>query len=233
MNKPINGRAVARKTPPITNRIPTRQACKTVVFQLNWCWHEINSYIKSRWSPELYQGSLRICINCVHSCEDHSSFDDITWQQLSSLFLNVLLSAQGNVKESTQWSQTVRISVVCSTVHAFGGWWADHLTPQKPQLVTETNSHVTVGPRSLQAKEGFSHNKCTVEVKEVVCASDFRIHFRMKDRGPVCDSRPSWSRSCRSDQDATVVAYDYHIQLLQRAHAKRYNYTTFVSDSLA
>ena len=38
---------------------------------------------KSRWSPVLFfvfffQGFLRKCINCVHNCEDHSSFDFIS-----------------------------------------------------------------------------------------------------------------------------------------------------------
>ena len=33
---------------------------------------------KSCWGPELFSGFLRNCINCVHSCEDHSSFEFIS-----------------------------------------------------------------------------------------------------------------------------------------------------------
>ena len=30
---------------------------------------------KSLWSPESFSGFLHQCINCVHNCKDHSSFD--------------------------------------------------------------------------------------------------------------------------------------------------------------
>ena len=33
---------------------------------------------KSCWCPEFFQASYANCINCVHNCEDHSSFDFIS-----------------------------------------------------------------------------------------------------------------------------------------------------------
>ena len=36
------------------------------------------TYDSDSWSPDFFAGFLRNCINCVHNCEDHSSFDFIS-----------------------------------------------------------------------------------------------------------------------------------------------------------
>ena len=42
---------------------------------------------KSRWSPEfIFSSFLRDCINCVHNCEEHSSFDFISAVHIYDLF---------------------------------------------------------------------------------------------------------------------------------------------------
>ena len=55
----------------IIDQLPTSVASK-----LSWLEHQ---GFKSRLSPEFFQASYwGNCINCVHNCEDHSSFDFIS-----------------------------------------------------------------------------------------------------------------------------------------------------------